>query len=265
MRHWSLKNPVISDWRLAEYMVADNATRFEIIRNCKFPPIAQTTHIKEAQFNIGAFLQGRINRNELENLASDLNNRICSSAFDFELTRLNADCINRFLSLIDRNKLPRRSSVTCVDSEPIYVAGVKISPDIPVRFQVKLKSCASETGGIAFHFTPGKPVISKIANWQAAFVYGYIRQTRQEDWIEVDRDQCLVVDIATGRITSALSNAESRFNKLKKACTEIAERWQQLDANATSPSLLPDQHDPNADFDRLSNQLSASVASALSA
>ncbi len=80
-------------------------------------------------------------------------------------------------------------------------------------------------GAMALRYAKGTALATDVAEWQAAGIFGFLRMAYIEEIEDAELKLCLVLDAYSGKAYSAPNNAVYRFNEMKAACADIAERW----------------------------------------
>ncbi|MBW5435360.1 hypothetical protein FXB41_11385 [Bradyrhizobium canariense] len=224
--HRMVNQPKISARYLSDFMAASERTRRTILRGCKYQPIARLVQHDEAKSTISKFLRdGEGDTAILTEKASGLRNRMADSEFDRDLLDHNADYIDRFAEVFPNLDLPNVEFHPPGKSHPIELNGVKVTTEIQFRLRRLTKTNKIRVGGAAFRYAKGKSLSSEVANWQSAFMLGYLHHTATEPEAEPEGQLCLTIDASGGICHRAPTDAVSRFNNMDAACATIAEWW----------------------------------------
>nr|WP_321360252.1 hypothetical protein [uncultured Hyphomonas sp.] len=235
--HREVKEPRISGRYLADYMGASEQARRTIIRACKFRPIARIIqHEKARQAIVRGIVSGRLSCEYIAGRADRIRELIADDDFDQSVLDNNADYLDHFSKFADDLDLPDVEFQNASPPSRITVNGVTITSDIVFRSQRLTRTNKVRIGAGTLRYAKGKPLNEEVANWQAAFLFGFLRNTTDPEEVEPENKQCIVIDAQTGVVHSAPTNAVSRYNNMEAACATIAERW----ANIAPP--------PNAVF-----------------
>jgi hypothetical protein len=229
--HRMVNEPKISARYLADFMAASDVRRRSIVRGCKYQPIARLVQHDEAKSTISKFLRdGDTNTATLTDKAQSLRNRMADSDFDQDLLDHNADYIDRFAEVFPDLALPNVEFHPPGKALPIDLNGVKVTTEMQFRLRRFTKTNKIRVGGAAFRYAKGKSLSPEIANWQSAFMLGYLHQTGTEPEAEAEGRLCLTIDTAGGVCHPAPSDAVSRFNNMEAACATISEWWPNITA-----------------------------------
>ena len=229
--HRMVNEPKISARYLADFMAASERGRRTIVRGCKYQPIARLVQHDEAKSTVSKFLREKdSNTATLTDKAQSLRNRMADSDFDRDLLDHNADYIDRFAEVFPNLALPNVEFHPPGKSPPIELSGVKITTEMQFRLRRLTKTNKIRVGGAAFRYAKGKSLLPEVANWQSAFMLGYLHQTGTEPEAEAEGQLCLTIDMAGGVCHPAPTDAVNRFNNMEAACATISEWWPNITA-----------------------------------
>lgn len=223
--HREVKKPQMSARYLADYMAATETTKRTVVQKCKYQAITTVVQHDEAKASIAKFI--RNGGRDLEQLSEDarrIRDRMSSADFERDVWDHNADYIERFLDRYADMAFPNAEPVAAGRGDPIALNGVLIRPQIQFRLRRLTKSNKVKVGGGMFRYAKGKTLASSVADWQSAFLFGYLRDT-DSDGGEPEAALCLTIDAFGGVVHSAPTDSVKRFNEMKSACMSIAERW----------------------------------------
>jgi hypothetical protein len=224
--HREVKFPQISARYLADYMAASERARRTIVRNCKYQPIARVVQHDEAKLAVAKHIrEGKSDVGGLIAQAQTLRERMADSNFDRDLLDHNADYISRFAEVYSDLALPEADRMVPGKVVPITRHGVKITTEIHLRLRRLTKTNKVRVGAAMLRYAKGRALSQTVAEWQAAFLYGYLGFVGVEDGAEVEHKLCLTIDAYSGDIHAAPTNSASRFQNMEAACATIAERW----------------------------------------
>jgi hypothetical protein len=180
----------------------------------------------EAKSTISKFLrEGDDDTATLANKAQSLRDRMVDSDFERDLLDHNADYIDRFAEVFPDLKLPNVELHPPGKAPPLEISGVKVTTEIQFRLRRLTKSNKVRVGGAAFRYAKGKLLPAEVANWQSAFMLGYLHQTVPEEGAVAEGQLCLTIDAFGGVCHCAPTDALSRFNNMEAACATISEWW----------------------------------------
>jgi hypothetical protein len=225
--HREVKTPQMSARHLADYMAASERVRRTITRNCKYQPIARVVQHDEAKLAVARHIRdGKSDTDGLLAQAKSLRERMADSDFDRDLLDHNADYIERFAEVFPNLNLPAADRVVPGKVVPVVRHGVRITAEIHLRLRRLIKTTNKiRVGAVMLRYAKGKALSQAIADWQAAFLYGYLRAVGVEEGAEVEHKLCVVIDAYSGIVHPAPTNSASRFHNMDAACATIAERW----------------------------------------
>ena len=143
--------------------------------------------------------------------------------------------LDRFAYIQDRIDLPDAERLPPGPAVPLNANGVRINPDIQFRLRRVTRTNKIRVGAGVLRYAKGKPTNEEAALWQAAFVCGYLGDTR-EDMADPEHKLCITIDAYAGVAYGAPGDAVRRYTNMLAACATIAERW---------PNIAPP---PNAVF-----------------
>ncbi|SCB16469.1 hypothetical protein [Rhizobium hainanense] len=227
--HRLVKEPQISARFLADYMAASDVRRKTILQSCKYPAIARVIQHNEAKLQIGKYLrEGTSDPNLLHAEAAKLRGRMASDDFERDLFDHNADYLDRFAKVSGILDLPVAERLAPGQCAAISREGVKITPDILFRLRRLTSSNKVRVGVASIRYAKGKPLKQDIAEWQSAFLFGYIGFLDEEEGAEPDKKLCITIDGHSGACFAAPSNAITRLKNMDAACAGIAERWDNI-------------------------------------
>jgi hypothetical protein len=229
--HRMVNEPKISARYLADFMAASDVRRRSIVRGCKYQPIARLVQHDEAKSTISKFLRdGDGNTATLTDKAQALRNRMADSDFDRDLLDHNADYIDRFVKVFPDLALPNVEFHPPGKAPPLELNGVKVTTELQFRLRRLTKTNKIRVGGASFRYAKGKSLPAEVANWQSAFMLGYLHQTTTEPQAEAEGQLCLTIDTGGGVCHPAPTDAVSRFNNMEAACATISEWWPNISA-----------------------------------
>ncbi len=233
MDHWSPQIPSITTAQLVEYLAADDKSRRRIVYDCKYHPKPADRHPGEAQFHICSYLAGTTNWDTLKTLRSHLESSLSSSDRDYQRNRFNAYCIDCFLNSYNAELIPSKASASHTDSMAIFVKGVRINAEIPIRVSMSAGAGHTKGGGLAFRFDP-ITLSSNKAQWHASIIYGYLNQICGNEDHKIKPSYCGLYNVTDGQTCYAPRNAASRYKSAVKACGEFYESWHSIESMRTT-------------------------------
>lgn len=224
--HREVKHPQISARYLADYMAASEQARRTIVRDCKYRAIARLIQHDEAKLTISSFLRDeKISLELLHNKVNELRSRMAESDFEKDLYDHNASYIERFTEVCDSINFPKADFEAPGQSAPLTLHGTKITVDISFRLRRTTRTNKGKVGAASLRYMKNKALSEVVAQWQSAFMFGYLNAIGVDEGADVDPTLCLTIDAFGGFAYPAPSDAVSRFKNLVAACASIAERW----------------------------------------
>jgi len=217
--------------RLADYMAASEQAKRSILRGCKYRPRARVIQHQDAKESISDWVSsGAVDPEALQARVEILRNGLQGSDFDNEVAEHNADYMERFLAM--KPSLPAKAQeVTKAGKMPALDIGgfaLSFSPNLVLK-RVNQRN-VPKIGVAFFRYAKGKPLDPEAACWQGAISMGYLTTKLKQGLGEMDaeRELCVAVDMWSGTVHPAPSNAVYRFNEVRAACAGIVERWNQI-------------------------------------
>ena len=223
--HRLVKNPTISARDLAEYMIASQVRQRTIVRDSKFRPIARVMQHTEAKLAVSKFIRaGRDDTSPLHEAAEELPGRMADDDFDRDLLDHNADYVERFADIQTKIAFPDAERLAPGPAVALNANGVKINPDLQFRLRRVTRTNKIRVGAGVLRYAKGKATNAEAALWQAAFVFGYLGDNR-EDMADPEQKLCITIDAYAGVSYAAPGDAVRRYTNMLAACATIAERW----------------------------------------
>jgi len=224
--HREIKTPQISGRYLADFMAASERGKRTITQRCKYQAIARVIQHDEAKITIAKFIRdGNPDLAPLIDGAQRLRDRIADSDFDRDLFDHNAEYITRFTKVVDAVQLPDAEIIVPGRCPAIELSGVKVTADIQFRFRRLTRTNKVRMGAAMLRYAKGKALPEPVADWQSAFIFGYLARTNVEEGATPEYKLCITLDAYTGTCHPAPTNSASRFENMDAACASIAERW----------------------------------------
>ncbi|MBS0238582.1 MAG: hypothetical protein JSR89_09180 [Proteobacteria bacterium] len=223
--HREVKKPKISARYLADFMAASATAQRTIVQKCKYQPIAKVVQHDEAKLSASKFFQsGGADFEQLRDDARRLRGRLASDDFERDVLDHNADYIDRLADVAAQIVIPECERLPIGQSPAILLHGVSVAPQLQFRLRRLTKTNKIRVGGGMFRYAKGKPLSPDVADWQSAFLIGYLKETGEQD-AEPENQLCLTIDTYSGIAYPAPGDAVRRFKNMKAACETIAERW----------------------------------------
>lgn len=225
--HREVATPQISARYLAEYMCESERVKRRIVRDCKYQPIARLAQHDEAKMAVSRYIRnGMKNADELDALAMQIRSRNADTPFNRELFDRNADYISRFSEVSYKLKLPDAERLAPGTVPPLMRYGVRITTELNFRMRRIVRTTNQvRLGAAVLRYAKGKSLKAAVAEWHAAYLFGYLDANSVEEGAFIEKKLCLIIDAYTGRAYEAPGNSRSRFKNMEAACESIAERW----------------------------------------
>jgi hypothetical protein len=226
--HRVVNEPQISGRYLADYMAATDVARRTILMGCKFRPIARVIQHAEAKLHIGKFLRDGLGTEFLTGEATKLRERLADGDFDRDLLDHNADYLDRFAEIQPSLSLPAADRIAPGKCPAISIEGVKVTADVLMRLRRTTTSNKLRVGVAAIRYAKNKVLGSAVAEWQSAFLFGYVQYLDEQEGSEPEHKLCITIDGFSGSSTSAPTNSATRIKQMGAACAGISERWDNI-------------------------------------
>lgn len=233
--HRLVKNPQISARYLADYMAASEKAKRSIVKSCKFQPIARVLQHREAKAIVSKFIwQGDSNSAALTAKAQVIRGRIADTSYDRDLFDHNADYVDRFASIAALIEFPDGEISMAGKADSIDLNGVRVTAETHFRIRRVTRTNKIKVGAGMLRYQKGKALSPDVADWQSAFMLGYLTEIGTEGGAEVEHKLCLTLDAYSGAVYSAPTDAIRRYQNMEAACASIAERWPNIEPPANA-------------------------------
>jgi len=227
--HREVKNPQISARYLADFMAASETAKRTIVRKCKYQAIARVVQHNEAKANVAKFLrEGKEDVSGLKAEAQRIRDRMADSDFDRDVYDHNADYIDRFALAYAFLDMPEAELLIPGKVVAIEFGGTKVTADLSLRLRRLTRTNKVRVGAAMLRYAKGKMLPPEVAEWQSAFIHGYLIAIGVEPGAEAELKLCVTIDAYAGSAHAAPTDAVQRFNNMKAACATIAERWPKI-------------------------------------
>jgi hypothetical protein len=228
--HREVKNPQISARYLADFMAATETAKRTIVRGCKYQPIARVVQHNEAKAAVAKFLRdGLVETALLNGFALQLRERLADNDFDRDLYDHNADYVDRFAEVFPSLEMPVADLLAPGKVVALELNGTKVTADLSLRLRRLTKTNKVRVGAAMLRYAKGKVLPPAVAEWQSAFIHGYLNAIGLEPATEPELKLCLTVDAYSGKAHPAPTDSVQRFKHMQAACKTIAERWPNID------------------------------------
>ncbi len=224
--HRLRKSPQISARDLADCMAASEVAGRTIVRDSKYQAIGRVIQHSEARSTASRFIRSSDqDTSVLYNEAQRLRERLADSQFDRDLYDHNADYLDRFAEVWPSVLLPVAERAAPGPVPWISLSGVRVTIDLHVRLRRLTKTNKIRVGGVMLRYAKGKALSSKAAQWQSAFLYGYLLRTGTDPDKEPEHKLCITLDAYAGICHQAPTASVTWFKNMEATCASIAERW----------------------------------------
>jgi hypothetical protein len=229
--HIEKPRPQISVSRLADYMAASEQVKRDIIRSCKYQPIARLVQHDEAKAIVASYLCSvtadiGILQQQLEKMEA----RFFDNQFDADVNGHNCDYVRRFIAIRNLVKLPNVSLRVRDRMKPLHWNGTRVSfyPDLLVSRVTRRNTV--KTGAVMLRYAKSKALEPSVGIHQSALIFGYIKELPVADASEPEKPLCITLDAYEGAIYEAPGNSVYLCKEMAAACASIAERWPAIQA-----------------------------------
>ena len=225
--HRLVKRPQITARYLAEYMAGSERAKRRVTKRCRYQPIAAVIQHNDAKSIVSQAIHETAI--DLAQAAIRVRSRLADSPFERDLLDHNADYIERFAKVHDKIEFPKADLLPSDNSAPyIMLKGVRINVETNFRLRRLTRTNRICVGVGALRYAKGKPLSQTIAEWDSAFLHGYLCKTNVEKGAEPEVNLCVIVDAYAGVCYSAPTDARRRFLNMEAACETIAEHWDNI-------------------------------------
>lgn len=224
--HRLVNKPSISARFLADYMAASEQRRRSIISGCKFRPIARIVQHDKAKAAVSkSICDANDESTYLSDRAKELRDHFALDDFERHTLDVNADYIERFAVVCAKIDWPDSYVEPPGPSKKILIHGVSVSPDIHFRLTRTTRTNKPRAGAGSLRYAKGKALSKDVADWQSAFLFGFVTDELAEGGATAEQKLCLTIDAYGGIAHPAPSDSISRYKNMQAACATIAERW----------------------------------------
>lgn len=231
--HSVVKFPTIPVQYLADYMAASTQARRTIVQKSKYKSLARTFQHQIARKTISDhLLDGNPLPGDLLDKANDVRHMLADDDFQAQLYGYNADFIEAFSSVSTMFDLSGFDLMAPqnIGSPEYNGTKVKFTPSMLTYRKTKVNT--QKIGAIMYRYAKGNPVSMDVAQWQSAFMFGYFAETPFIEESKPEHQLSKVLCAVAGATINAPTNSIYRFNEMKAACFDIAEKW----ANVPPPT-----------------------------
>lgn len=224
--HRVVAHPTVPVQYLADYMAASNQARRGIVQKCKYKSLARVLQHQMARKTItDHLLGGNPLPGDLAEKAQALRERLADTDFDASLNQHNGDFVDAFATHCDGFDASAFNLVAATELEPpaFHETVVPFTPSL-LTYR-KTKANTHKIGAIMFRYAKGKPVPQAVAEWQAAFMYGFFSDRPFIEEAKPEGKLCVVWCAVSGERFTVPDKPIYKFNEMKAVCGDISERW----------------------------------------
>lgn len=228
--HREVKNPRLSDNKLADYMAASEQARRGILRSCKYQAKTAVIQHQDARKIVAeSILNGKLDVAGLANKLAVYEGKITDTDFEAEVKQHNVDYIKSVIQM-GADGIKGTDFVRCKTQKKLDFNGTEISffPDVLVARTNQRNN--RKIGAINLRYSKSAKLPEATAEWQSALMFGVLRDEPFEEESTPELALCQTFDGFNGKIYGAPSNAVYLFKEMKAACIGIALQW---------PNILP--------------------------
>lgn len=210
-------------------MAASTQVRRTIVQKSKYKSLARTFQHQIARKTIADhLLDGNPLPGDLSGKAADVRNLLSDDDFYKQLYGYNADFIEAFAAVGAKFSFSGFDLMAPKDiGKPEYNGtSVRFTPSLLTYRMTKANT--QKIGAIMFRYAKDKPVFDEIAQWQAAFMFGYFSENPFIEESKPEQKLCQILCAVSGDTIIAPTNSIYRFNEMKAACSDIAEKWENV-------------------------------------
>lgn len=179
----------------------------------------------DARFIIYNYIRSReSDPQKLLDRAALLRDKLADDDFEAEVNDHNADYVERFAASQITVVLPKAEISARKDIPPITIHGLSVRFGHHLFLSRTTTTNKQRIGAMALRYAKGETLGIDVAEWQAAGMFGFLRMAYEGEAAEPERKLCVVLDAYAGKTHVAPGNAVYRFNEMKAACADIAER-----------------------------------------
>ncbi|CAK7257696.1 MULTISPECIES: hypothetical protein [unclassified Shinella] len=231
--HSVVKDPTIPVQYLADYMSASTQARRTIVQKSKYKSLARTFQHQIARRTISDhLLEGNPLPGDLSSKADDVRHMLADEDFQEQLYGYNADFIEAFSAVSTMFDLSGFDLMAPqnIGSPEYNGTKVKFTPSLLTYRKTKVNT--QKVGAIMYRYAKGSPLSVDVGQWQSAFMFGYLAEAPFIEESKPEQKLCMVLCAVAGATITAPTNSIYRFNEMKAACSDIAEKW----ANVPPPN-----------------------------
>lgn len=227
--HRTVKNPRLSDNKLADYMSASEQARRGILRSCKYQAITAVIQHNDAKKIIAESMDnGKLDMEKLTAKLAIYEGKITDTPFEEEVKQHNIDYINNVL-LLGFDEINGEEFHRCKTGRKLDFNGTEISffPDMIVARTNKRNN--RKIGALNFRYSKSAQLRKRVAEFQSALIFGALRDEPFEPHATPEHSLCQTIDGFNGNVYPAPSNSIYLYNEMKAAGSAIALQWPNIE------------------------------------
>lgn len=228
--HRLVASPEITLPKLAEYMAASDQARRTILRNCKYASIARYMQHKIAKKTLASHIEeGNPLPGDLSDKAEQIRHMLADTDFEQQTFDQNADYVDAFGKASHSFDL---SGITLNATEQTFDKGfngtlVKSRPDLLTSRTTQANT--QKIGGGMFRFSKSGAVSADVAEFQAAFMFGYFGEHPFIEEAKPEAALSFVLCANSGSTYTTPNKPIYKYNEMKAVCSDIAEKWDNVE------------------------------------
>lgn len=226
--HREIKDPRLSDNKLADYMGASEQRKRSILQSCKYQRIAAVIQHHDARKMIAdSMTSGNIDVKMLTEKLEIYEGKITDTDHEEEVKAHNIDYVKSVLSM-GSPQVNGSEFTKCQSNKKVDMNGTMISffPELLVTRTNKRNN--RKIGAINFRYSKSAKLPENVAEYQSALMFGVLRDEPFEAESTPEHALCQTFDAFNGKLYQAPSNSIYLFNEMKAACAGISQQWQNI-------------------------------------
>ncbi|MFT6605580.1 MAG: hypothetical protein ACJA2X_000756 [Halocynthiibacter sp.] len=165
---------------------------------------------------------------DLPDRAEQIRNMLADTDFDQQVFDQNADYVQAFSDVSHKFDLSGFEMTGSEDRFDREFNGtlVKFRPNFLVSRTTKANT--QKVGSGMFRYSKSGPVAEAVAQFQAAFMFGYFSNFPFIEEAKPEAELCFVLCANTGETHHTPNKPIYKFNEMKAVCSDIAEKWDNI-------------------------------------
>lgn len=223
--HREVKNPRLSDNKLADYMGASEQVRRGILQSCKYQRKTAVIQHRDAKIMVAeSMVNGNVDAAELAKKLEVYEGKVTDTDFEEEVKGHNIDYVKSVLTMgfepikgsdFERCKAPRKLDFN----------GTEISffPDVLVSRTNQRNN--RKIGALNLRYSKSAKLPEVTARYQSALMFGVCKEHPFEPEATPELALCQTLDAFNGKVYPAPTNSIYLYKEMVAACAGVAERW----------------------------------------